>query len=148
MLRLATDEDFNNRILRGLLRRNPALDIVRVQDVGLTGKSDAEVLEWAAREGRVLLTHDVTTMKRYVDARAPLVFPCAESLKSASKFLSPKPLKTYSYSLSVALRTSGKVRLDSFRFDRVPHVYHLIATRDVRPHLRLKKFSKNLLTLT
>ena len=35
MLRLATDEDFNNRILRGLLRRKPNLDIVRVQDAGL-----------------------------------------------------------------------------------------------------------------
>ena len=69
MLRLATDEDFNNRILRGLLRRRPGLNIVRVQDAGLTGKGDAEVLEWAAREGRVLLTHDVTTMKRYVDER-------------------------------------------------------------------------------
>lgn len=69
MLRLATDEDFNNRILRGLLRRGPALDIVRVQDAGLKGRGDAEVLEWAAREGQVLLTHDVTTMKRYVDER-------------------------------------------------------------------------------
>ncbi len=69
MLRLATDEDFNNRILRGLLRRRPELDIVRVQDAGLTGKGDAEVLEWAATEGRILLTHDVTTMRRYVDAR-------------------------------------------------------------------------------
>jgi len=69
MLRLATDEDFNNRILRGLLRRKPDLDIVRTQDAGLTGGSDAEVLEWAAREDRVLLTHDVTTMKRYVDER-------------------------------------------------------------------------------
>lgn len=66
---MATDEDFNNRILRGLLRRRPRLDIVRVQDVGLAGRSDAEVLEWAAREGRVLLTHDMTTMKRYVDER-------------------------------------------------------------------------------
>ncbi|HVG28174.1 MAG TPA: DUF5615 family PIN-like protein [Pyrinomonadaceae bacterium] len=65
----ATDEDFNNRILRGLLRRKPALDIVRVQDAGLIGKTDREVLEWAAREGRVLLTHDVTTMKQYVDER-------------------------------------------------------------------------------
>ncbi len=27
------------------------------------------MLEWAAREGRVLLTHDVTTMRRYVDER-------------------------------------------------------------------------------
>jgi hypothetical protein len=69
MLRLATDEDFNNRILRGLLRRAPDLGIVRVQDAGLTGRGDAEVLEWAAREGRVLLTHDVTTMKRHVDER-------------------------------------------------------------------------------
>ena len=69
MLRLATDEDFNNRILRGLLRRKPDLDIVRVQDAGLIGRGDAEVLEWAAREGRVLLTHDVTTMKQYVDER-------------------------------------------------------------------------------
>ena len=33
MIKLATDEDFNNRILRGLLRRQPQLDIVRVQDV-------------------------------------------------------------------------------------------------------------------
>src|ERR1044072_4143073 len=69
MLRLATDEDLNNRILRGLLRRRPALDILRVQHEGLIGKSDAEGLEWAAREGRVLLTHDVTTMKKYVDER-------------------------------------------------------------------------------
>jgi predicted nuclease of predicted toxin-antitoxin system len=64
MLRLATDEDFNNRILRGLLRRKPDLDIMRVQDAGLIGKSDAEVLEWCANEGRVLLTHDVMTMKK------------------------------------------------------------------------------------
>jgi hypothetical protein len=77
MLRFATDEDFNNRILRGLRRRKPDVDIVRVQDAGLSGRGDAEVLEWAAREGRVLLTHDVTTMKRYVDERvaAGLLMP-------------------------------------------------------------------------
>lgn len=75
MLRLATDEDFNNRILRGLLRRKPDLNIVRTQDAGLTGSVDAEVLEWAAREGRVLLTHDVTTMKRYVDERVAAGMP-------------------------------------------------------------------------
>jgi hypothetical protein len=42
---------------------------VRVQDAGLAGRGDAEVLAWAAQEGRVLLTHDVTTMKRHVDER-------------------------------------------------------------------------------
>jgi hypothetical protein len=65
-LRLATDEDFNNRVLRGLMRRNPSLDVVRVQDAGLLGKGDAEVLEWAAMEGRVLLTHDRKTMRQHV----------------------------------------------------------------------------------
>jgi predicted nuclease of predicted toxin-antitoxin system len=75
MLSLATDEDFNNRILRGLLRRKPDLDVVRVQDAGLADKGDADVLEWAAGEGRVLFTHDVTTMKRYVDERVATGFP-------------------------------------------------------------------------
>ncbi len=64
MLRLATDEDFNNRIVRGLLRRQPDLDLLRVQDAGLAGRSDDEVLAWAASEGRILLTHDVTTLKQ------------------------------------------------------------------------------------
>lgn len=75
MLRLAADEDFNNRILRGLLRRRPELDVVRVQDAGLAGRGDAEVLEWATQEGRVLLTHDVTTMKRHVDKRVAAGLP-------------------------------------------------------------------------
>ncbi|MGH9898353.1 MAG: DUF5615 family PIN-like protein [Pyrinomonadaceae bacterium] len=65
MLQLLSDEDFNNRILRGLRRRLPTLDIVRVQEVGLLTHSDPEVLEWAAQEGRVLLTHDVATMIKY-----------------------------------------------------------------------------------
>jgi len=76
MLRLAADENFNNNIVRGLLRRKPELDIVRVQDVGLSGANDPTVLEWAAREGRVLLTHDVSTITRYayerVEAHQPM----------------------------------------------------------------------------
>jgi hypothetical protein len=69
MLRLAADENFNSDIVRGLLRREPGLDIVRIQDVGLSGADDPTVLEWAAQEGRVLLTHDVTTITRYAYER-------------------------------------------------------------------------------
>lgn len=69
MLRFAADEDFNNRIIRGLLRRAPDLDLFRVQDVGLRSKDDASVLGWAANEGRVLLTHDVTTMRAHAYGR-------------------------------------------------------------------------------
>jgi hypothetical protein len=65
MLRLAADENFNNDIVRGVRRRNAAIDLVRVQDVGLAAMADAAILEWAAQSGRVLLTHDVTTMTRW-----------------------------------------------------------------------------------
>ena len=64
-MRLLTDENFNGAILRGLVRRLPKLDIVRVQDVGLMNTDDPQILEWAASEGRILLTHDVTTITMY-----------------------------------------------------------------------------------
>jgi Domain of unknown function (DUF5615) len=69
MLRLSADENFNNDLVRGLIRRMPDLDIVRIQDVGLGGADDQTVLEWCAQEGRVLLTHDVTTMIHLAYAR-------------------------------------------------------------------------------
>jgi len=62
MLRYAADENFNNDILRGLRRRDDRLDVVRVQDVGLSGILDPILLDWAARESRVILSHDVSTM--------------------------------------------------------------------------------------
>ncbi|MGH3089078.1 MAG: DUF5615 family PIN-like protein [Rubrobacteraceae bacterium] len=69
MFPLAADENFNNDILRGALRRNPDVDIVRVQDAGLSGVDDPTILEWAARENRTLLTHDVATMTRHAYER-------------------------------------------------------------------------------
>ncbi len=65
MIKLLADENLDNTIIRGLLRRNPEIDIVRVQDVGLSGEDDPMVLEWAANEDRILLTHDVATITRY-----------------------------------------------------------------------------------
>jgi predicted nuclease of predicted toxin-antitoxin system len=65
MLRLVSDENFDGDILRGLFRRRPDLDVVRVQDVGLSGAADPAVLTWAAAEGRILLTHDRDTMPNF-----------------------------------------------------------------------------------
>jgi predicted nuclease of predicted toxin-antitoxin system len=62
LLKLAADENFNNRIIRGILRRKPGIDIVRIQDAGLSGARDPIILEWAEKEDRVLLTHDVSTI--------------------------------------------------------------------------------------
>ena len=37
--------------------------------MGLRQATDPELLAFAAREGRILLTHDVSTMPRHVNAR-------------------------------------------------------------------------------
>jgi hypothetical protein len=62
MIGIAFDENFNNDILRGLLRRDPSLDLVRIQDVGLARAEDPAILEWAAAQGRVIVSHDVSTL--------------------------------------------------------------------------------------
>ena len=69
LLRLAADENFNSAIVRGVMRRNPGLDLVTVQDSGLSGASDEDVLAWAADEDRVFPTHDVTTMTEFAYER-------------------------------------------------------------------------------
>jgi hypothetical protein len=43
MLKLLVDENFDNTIVRGLFRRNPMLDMVRGQDVGLLGEDDPTI---------------------------------------------------------------------------------------------------------
>src|SRR6476660_9171194 len=65
MLRFAADENLDGAIVRGVLRRKPDLDIVRIQDAGLSGKDDPTVLDWAAQAGRILVTHDVTTITHF-----------------------------------------------------------------------------------
>ena len=74
-LKFLTDADFDNDILRGLLRRKPNLDIVRVQNEGLRTADDPTILEWAANERRVLLTHDVNTMTAHAYARLKAELP-------------------------------------------------------------------------
>lgn len=69
MVRFLADENFNNQIVRGVLRQSPDIDIVRIQDVGLSGADDSTVLAWAAQEGQIVLTHDVATMTTFAYQR-------------------------------------------------------------------------------
>lgn len=77
MLRFLADENFNGHLLRALLRHVPDLDVLRVQEVGLMGVDDPEILEWAAQNGRVMLTHDAKTMVgfAYDRVRAEVLMP-------------------------------------------------------------------------
>lgn len=110
MLRLAADENFNNRIVRGLLHRKPDLDIVRIQDIGLSGADDQAVLEWAAQEERVLLTHDVRTITQYAyervdaDQLMPGVFEVPLLCQSAA------PSKIFCCWWNIVLTANGKDR--------------------------------------
>ena len=69
MLRLLSDHNFNGRILRGLRRRIPDLDVVRALDVGLDSANDPDLLAWAAVENRILITHDVNTVPAFANER-------------------------------------------------------------------------------
>jgi predicted nuclease of predicted toxin-antitoxin system len=70
-VRFVADENFNRRIVTGLLPRIEDLDLVRVQDVGLAGGDDPTVLGWAAEHGRVLLTHDAATIPDWHSLASP-----------------------------------------------------------------------------
>ena len=54
MVKFLADENFNNQIVRGVLRQNSTIDLVCVQDVGLSGASDPAVLAWAAQQERIV----------------------------------------------------------------------------------------------
>ena len=69
MIRFVADENLNESIVRGLLRRCPDLDIVRIRDTEMREAGDSAILEWAAGAGRVVLTHDVTTMTKHAHDR-------------------------------------------------------------------------------
>ncbi len=62
MLRLLIDEDVHGDIVVGLQRRQPTLDMVRVQDVGLRQTPDSIILEWAAQHDRVVVSVDKKTL--------------------------------------------------------------------------------------
>lgn len=60
--RFLADVNFNRRVLGGLRRRQPSVDVVTAQDLHLREVSDPELLAHAKMHGRILLTHDINTM--------------------------------------------------------------------------------------
>jgi hypothetical protein len=60
--RSLADGDFNQKIVLGLLRREPAIDFQTAYQGGVGGLPGPEVLVLAARENRILISHDGGTM--------------------------------------------------------------------------------------
>jgi predicted nuclease of predicted toxin-antitoxin system len=69
--RLALDQNFNQDLFNAVKREygESDLDVVRLIDEGLSEAPDEAVLEWAAQQGRIMLTHDVKTMVPLANAR-------------------------------------------------------------------------------
>jgi predicted nuclease of predicted toxin-antitoxin system len=65
MHRFVTDEHVPAALVRALRAREPGLDIVRNVKVGLRTADDRALLDWAAGEGRVILSNDSATMIGY-----------------------------------------------------------------------------------
>ena len=61
--RFLADNDLMDQIVLGVLRREPTLAMTRLREVGLAKASDTSVLEFAAREGFIVVSHDVNTMR-------------------------------------------------------------------------------------
>ena len=64
-IRFQADADLRLPIITGLKRREPAIDFRTAQEAGLAGLGDPDVLALAAAEGRLLVSHDVSTMPEH-----------------------------------------------------------------------------------
>ena len=64
-IRFQADADLNQIIVLATVRREPSIAFQTAEAVNLTSRHDSEVLEIAAQEGRVLVTHDHKTMPRH-----------------------------------------------------------------------------------
>jgi hypothetical protein len=61
-IRFQADNDLKFGIVRAVRRSEPAIDFASAQETGLEGVGDPELLERAAGENRVLVSHDRRTM--------------------------------------------------------------------------------------
>ena len=73
--RFLADENIDSDFVLGLRRRVDDIDILRVQDVGLRTLGDPEILQWAANEGRILISHDLKTIPGFAGERLTAGLP-------------------------------------------------------------------------
>ena len=78
MLAFLADENLDIRIVTELIARQPDLDIVRVEEIGLSGIEDAPLLEFAGLQHRILLTRDLATITHFAYARVRPDSQCRE----------------------------------------------------------------------
>jgi hypothetical protein len=64
-IRYQADNDLNQLIVAATFRKQPGIDFKTAQKAQLDNLDDVTVLRRAAAEGRILVSHDKTTMPRH-----------------------------------------------------------------------------------
>jgi predicted nuclease of predicted toxin-antitoxin system len=64
-IRFQADADLNQVIVFATMRLEPSIDFQTARAISLTSQHDREVLDIAARDDRLLVTHDQKTMPRH-----------------------------------------------------------------------------------
>lgn len=75
MIGFLVDQNFNEDIVDGLTRRDPRLEFTYLRDEGLADADDPTILECAAKDRLVLLTHDRKTIPSFAHARVASGLP-------------------------------------------------------------------------
>jgi hypothetical protein len=85
MVRFQADADLNQIIVVALVRRVPSVDFRTAEVAHLKGLQDRDVLALAARDGRILVTHDSRTLPQHFGE-------FVESARSAGVIVIPQHL--------------------------------------------------------
>lgn len=95
--RFLADEDLRGSIVRAVRRLEPDLEITTVVEQGQCSASDEDVLEYAWENQRLLISHDVNTMKAIAERRI------AQGHSIHGLFLVPQSRSTRSVAESLVL---------------------------------------------
>ena len=67
--RFLTDQDFNANIVTGVRRTEALVELVSVRELGLATHPDAAILDYAASNGFIVISHDARTMRAHAQDR-------------------------------------------------------------------------------
>lgn len=67
--RFLADEDLRGDIVRSTRRMTPKVQFSTIVQLGLSGITDEQVIEYAWQEHWLLVSHDVNTMKAFAEHR-------------------------------------------------------------------------------
>ncbi len=117
MIRLVADENLNGYIIAGVVRRLSRVDLVTATEVGLKGATDPELMGWAAREDRVLLTHDIiTTLLHFANERMRRGQPMSGVIAINRDLRLSESIEDWSLLLNAARQLTGPGEFHFFRF--------------------------------